>query len=208
MRSAQWVAVTFLACAAAGAQAVQGQGLVASADQLWPRWQGRLALGTQGSLLHPDAMNADGHATHVRGATLLGDYYFSRSLRGTGRGSGYRATSGVFLGSRSGALLSTAPAVGLGGRAFSVDRRPLGGISLPGTDGAGDPSAVPYVGLGYTGSWSKSGWGFSADFGLMALTHGPGVKLGRGFTPGQNLDDAVRDVRLSPLVQLGVSYSF
>jgi hypothetical protein len=204
MRSAPWVAVTVLACAAAGAQAVQGPGLVASADQLWPRWQGRLALGTQASLLHPDAMNSDSAPLSVRGATLLGDYYFSRSLRG----SGFRATSGLFLGSRSTSLLATAPAVGLGGRAFNVDRRHLGGISLPGNDGAADPAAVPYVGLGYTGSWSKSGWGFSADFGLMALNHGSAVKLGRGYTGGQNLDDAVRDVRLSPLVQLGVSYSF
>lgn len=208
MRSAQWVAVTFLACAAAGAQAAQGPGLVASADQLWPRWQGRLALGTQGSLLHPDAMNADSLGPHVRSATLLGDYYFARSLRGTSRGSGFRATSGVFLGPRSMSLLATGPSVGLGGRAFNVDRRSLGGISLPGSDAASDASAVPYVGLGYTGAWSKSGWGFSADLGLMALAQGSAVKLGRGFTGGQSLDDALRDMRLSPLVQLGVSYSF
>jgi hypothetical protein len=208
MRSAQWVAVTFLACAAAGAQAIQGQGLVASADQLWPRWQGRLALGTHSPLFPRDTMNADSHAPNVRAATLLGDYYFARSLRSTGTGSGFRATSGVFLGSRSTSLLSTGPTVGLGRRAFSVDRRSLGGISPPGVDGPADQAAVPYVGLGYTGASSKTGWGFSADFGLMALAPGSAVKLGRGSTGGQSLDDALREMRLSPLVQLGVSYSF
>lgn len=202
MRSTQWVAVIFLACSAAGTQAAQGPGLVVSADQLWPRWQGRLSLGTQAPLSHPDTMNADSAAPNVRAATLLGDYYFARSLRGTGRGSAFRATSGVILGSRSTSLLSTGPSVGLGGRAFSIDRRSLGSISLPGSEAPAEQSAVPYVGLGYTGLSSKSGWGFSADLGVAA------VKLGRGFTGGLNLDDAVREMRLSPLVQVGVSYSF
>jgi len=66
---------------------------------------------------------------------------------------------------------------------------------------------VPYFGFGYTGLPSKAGWGFSADLGVMALNPGSAVKLGRVFG-GQNLDDVLRDMRLSPLVQLGVSYSF
>jgi hypothetical protein len=61
--------------------------------------------------------------------------------------------------------------------------------------------------VGYTSLYGKSGWGFSADFGLMALSPGSAVKLGR-VLGGQSLDDVLRDMRLSPLVQLGVSYSF
>jgi hypothetical protein len=38
----------------------------------------------------------------------------------------------------------------------------------------------------------------------MALNPGSGLRLGRG----QSLDDVVRDMRLTPVLQLGVSYSF
>lgn len=202
MRSTPWVAAALLAASAGVQAAVQGPGLVASPDTVWPRWQGRLSLGTHDALPHRDTMNPD--AGGVRSASLLGDYYFARSL-GPGSGSGFRATSGVFLGTRSASLLATS---GLNGRAFSIDRRSLGGLALPALDGPADPSATPYVGVGYTSHWGKTGWGFSADFGLMALAPGAAVKLGRGFTGGQSLDDAVREMRFSPLVQVGVSYSF
>jgi hypothetical protein len=62
--------------------------------------------------------------------------------------------------------------------------------------------------LGYTGLSSKGGWGFSADVGVMALSPGSSVKLGRVFSGNQSLDDLLREMRLSPLVQVGVSYSF
>jgi hypothetical protein len=34
------------------------------------------------------------------------------------------------------------------------------------------------------------------------------VRFGRVFNGSQSLDDVVRDMRLAPVVQLGVSYSF
>ena len=95
-------------------------------------------------------------------------------------------------------------------RAFSVDRRSVGGLQLPGLpDTSPDSSgAVPYLGVGYTGLSGKAGWGFSADLGVMALNPGSAANLGRVFGNVQNLDDVLRDMRLSPLVQVGVSYSF
>jgi hypothetical protein len=33
-------------------------------------------------------------------------------------------------------------------------------------------------------------------------------RLGRLFGSGQNLDDLVRDLRMTPMFQLGVSYAF
>jgi hypothetical protein len=155
-------------------------------------------------------MNPDRSGLKLSGATLLGDYYFTRSLPRLGDSGGFRATSGVFLGARSGSLVSTGPATGLGGRAFSVERRSIGGLTLATASDPATPETgtVPYVGLGYTGLPTKGGWGFSADVGLMALSPGSAVKLGRAFTGGQSLDDALRDMRLSPLVQVGVSYSF
>ena len=67
----------------------------------------------------------------------------------------------MFLGTRSGFLLSTGPGTGVGGRAFSVDKRTVGGLKLPGLPEKlpDSGSAVPYVGLGYTGLPGKSGWG-------------------------------------------------
>jgi hypothetical protein len=202
MRSARWVAAATLVMGTAGSAWGAGDGLMPSDASLWPRWQGRLALGTLSPAAHPDAMNLDSQALRLGGASLLGDYYFSRSLRGVGSGSGFRATSGVILGSRSSSLLTAAPSGSFTGRAFNVDRRTLGmwGLQSP-ADTGNDP--VPYVGLGYTGLAGKGSWGFSADLGVMALNPGSAVKLGR-----QGLDDSLRDLRLSPMVQLGVSYSF
>ena len=209
-RTARWLGVVALAAMAAGnACAVDGEGLVPSADSLWPRWQARLSLGTGSTLSHPDAMNPDNANVQVSGASLLGDFYFLRSLRGIGSGSGFRATSGMLLGNHAPSLLATPASVGLTGRAFNVERRSLGGLSLStAPDANTDPAAVPYVGVGYTGLAGKGGWGFSADFGLMALNPGSAVKLGRVFSGNQSLDDVLRDMRLSPLLQLGVSYSF
>ncbi|RQP23230.1 hypothetical protein DZC73_19165 [Albitalea terrae] len=162
-----------------------------------------MALGTLSPGSHPDWLNADAAGLKVGGASLLGDYYFSRDLRGVGSASGFRATSGVLMGSRSSSLLLGNPSANLGGRAFNIDRRSVGVWGLqtmtPG-DNASDP--LPYVGVGYTGLAGRGGWGFSADLGVMALNPSS-VKLGR-----QALDDSLRDLHLSPMFQLGVTYSF
>jgi len=211
MRTAHWIMAALMTCSAAGsAWALEGDGLMPPKHTPWARWQARLSLGTTTPLLRYDPMNADTRGLKPSGATVLGDYYFARSLASLGDSGGFRATGGVFLGNRSTSLLSTAPGVGLAGRAFSVDRRTVGGLgALPSADTPSEPGgAVPYVGLGYTGQPSKGGWGFSADLGLMALSPNSTVKLGRAFTGGQSLDDALRDMRFSPLVQVGVSYSF
>jgi hypothetical protein len=209
MRSVHWVmGAALAACAATNAAALEGEGLVAPDTASWPRWQGRLALGSTGPLFHLDAMNPDQSGLQVNAAGLLGDYYFARSLRSRGSGGGFRATSGLFFGSRSSTLLWSSQAPVLSGHAFNVDRRGIGGLSLASTDGTSDPGPVPYLGVGYTGMAGKGGWGFSADLGVMALSPGSAVKLGRVFSGNQSLDDALRDMRLSPTLQLGVSYSF
>ena len=43
---------------------------------------------------------------------------------------------------------------------------------------------------------------------MVSLSPGTAVKLGKVFTGNQALDDTVRDMRWSPVLQLGVSYSF
>jgi hypothetical protein len=62
----------------------------------WPQWQGRLSFGTTTPLFSQDAMNTGTTGIKLSGATLLGDYYFTRTLR-LGNSGGFRATSGVVV---------------------------------------------------------------------------------------------------------------
>jgi len=154
----------------------------------WPRIQGRLALGA---------------ATDVRlgSASLMGDYYLTGPLVARDRLSGgLRATSGLVMGPRS-ALLSNPALPPSLASPFSLSR--LSGTSPVSTDGSLDVGAAPYLGIGYTGVATKGGLSFSADLGLAALNTGPGLRLSRAPS-GQGLDD----LHVTPVLQLGLSYSF
>jgi hypothetical protein len=58
--------------------------------------------------------------------------------------------------------------------------------------------------VGYSGLLAKSGWGYWADIGLVVQNPGGVIGIGRA----QGFDDVLRDLRLAPLVQVGVNYSF
>jgi hypothetical protein len=197
--------------------ATEGEGLTAA-----PRWQGRILLGTasSNSLLGNAGSSAEKllsaqSGSAVRGVSVMGDYYFGNrpvarsaaSALADQIGGGFRATSGLLVGPR-GASYASLGAAGFAAssRNFSVDLR---SASLPLADqAASEANAVPYLGVGYTGVSVKGGWGFSADVGVMALNPSSAVKLGRVLGGGQSLDDALREMRVSPVLQLGVSYSF
>ena len=176
-----------------------------------PKMQGRVRLGMSTPAPEVTSFPVTAGDARLSGASLLGDYYFgTRSATRDGDSSGFRATSGVYVGSRTGlwgGQTSASPGSGL----LSVDRQ---GFSLAAptavgeTGGDAGSTAVPYLGLGYSGHSIKSGWGFSADFGLMALNPGGALRLGRAFGGGQSLEELMRELRFSPVVQLGVSYSF
>ena len=77
-----------------------------------------------------------------------------------------------------------------------------------GTDPVNETSGtLPYIGIGYSNLSPRSGWSFSADLGLVSLRPATRSASAGVFGGSQNLDDVVRDMRLTPLVQLGVSYS-
>jgi hypothetical protein len=171
-----------------------------------PWLQGRVTLGMS---VEASATALPGNTSRLGSASLLGDYYFSRAGVREGEASGFRATSGVFLGSQLGMWGGHAQGT-LSSGLISIERHSFSLLALPpSAEGASqEGSTVPYLGLGYSGVSLKSGWGFSADLGLMALNPGNAVRLGRVFGGGQSLDAALRDVSLSPIVQLGVSYQF
>ncbi|MEY2690675.1 MAG: hypothetical protein RL375_4875 [Pseudomonadota bacterium] len=124
----------------------------------------------------------------------LGNIYFSRF-------AGLRATGGVLGLSRStaGRLLAS------GGPQTPLQLDRPGSI----TGFEGPAQALPYLGLGYSSRWltgptsAASTWGVSADLGLMAASPRSAVRLGQ-----QGLDDTLRELRLAPMLQFGVSYTY
>ncbi len=168
------------AAAACSMGAVAADGLSIS-DAAWPRWQTRVSITAPAAL--------PGAETRVLSASLLGDYYFSvpRLLPLTAQG-GLRATSGV----------------------ITVSGGYGSGLARPSLNGADALESLPYLGLGYTRLSARGGWGFSADVGLVAQNPANAWRLGRALlgNPRQDLDDAVRSLRLAPHMQLGVRYTF
>lgn len=112
-------------------------------------------------------------------ARLLGDYPIDAWRLGPT--TGLRVTSGLVLNQRF---------------------NPLGSADADNRD------AWPYLGLGLSGNGLRGNWGFRADFGLAAQSLGSAVRLGRVLGGGLSVGDAVRDMRLQPLVRLGMNYSF
>lgn len=209
MKSAAWMlALGLSALPAVSARAAEGDGLTPNSQQLpWSRWEARVLLGGNAPLWRADVGTAEATGLKPRSLGLLGDFYFSRSLRADGTASGFRTTSGVIVGPRG----VPWPALGAGltqRSPFSADRRLFGASAALLATELTDTATLPYVGVGYSGLSLRGGWSVSADLGLVAQAPGQAVKLGRVFTGTQALDEMLRDLRLSPVLQLGVSYAF
>jgi hypothetical protein len=205
MRQFTWMFAGALALLSTAALAADNDARQPGADPLeWSRWQGRLSLSTPST---PARLGADNSVARFGSASLMGDYYFSRSLVGARQLGGFRATSGLIVGPRS--LLGSAQGGFASGNAFSIGSRSTGLAPLPLTgDVSAETTTATYLGVGYTNLSVRSGWSFNADLGLVGSGTGSGARLGRGLSGGQNLDDAVREMRMTPLLQLGVTYAF
>ncbi|HSV72064.1 MAG TPA: hypothetical protein VLI72_18315 [Methylibium sp.] len=197
------LAAACIAAMPARAQVVEGAGL--QPDGAWSRWQGRIGLAVG----EPAGPAWGEGALRARPAlTLLGDYYLLQqgsALPGSYSG-GVRATGGLLVGARAqpwGWAPSGAAALHTG---YSSQRRSFSLLQgARGIDGDVLPESLPYFGVGYTGlrSLQDGGWGFSADLGVVALRPRSVVRLGQ-----QSVTDLLRDLQLSPMLQLGVSYAF
>ena len=188
-----------LSLAMAGAAAADGRGLVVDADRLsWPAIQARLQVSTEP--LAPSFGAFDTTTTRPRSAALFGDYYVSRPF--FGNSGGVRLTSGVLTGPR-GAVFGPGQATTPALFGFSAASRGAGS-ALTEANGEGSQT-LPYLGIGYSGSSLRGGWGFSADVGLAAQNGNQ--RLLRSMM-NQSLDDTLRELRLTPVLMLGVSYRF
>ncbi len=173
---------------------------VAPDDAVWPQWQARLTVST--TQLDRVSLTGEPGAgrNSLQSAQLLGDYYF---LRASDFGiaaalGGLRATGGLLYGS-PGSL----PGPSLPGQPFSVAMQPaLGDAAASGL------ATVPYIGLGYSAGYAHGSVSVSADFGLVAESPGSITRAGRVLLGTQGLDGMLRELRLSPVLKLGMRYSF
>ncbi len=171
--------------AAANAQAANGITAPPAGD-VWPQWQARLTVNSM--TLSPVALTVDPARATSASATLLSTVYFDTpGLRLSSLAGGLRATSGLMATPRAVALASWAP-------------------SAP----EGNLDTMPYLGIGYTGLSLKGAWGVTADLGLVAENPGGAGRVGRAIfgNGSQSWDGALREMRFSPMLQLGVSYAF
>ena len=192
---------------ASTAWAAGGDGLKTQIDDpAWARWQARLALGTTAPLWRAGLSTLEPTGLRINTVAVSGDYYLTGSLFERTALGGLRATSAMIVGPRS--LAATGqPSLGAKGNGFAIERRLLAASS---SLAAGDveSASTPYFGLGYTGLSLRGNWSFSADMGMVALSPGNAVRLGRVLGGTQSLDDMLRDMRLAPVLQMGVSYAF
>ena len=191
--------LSLLATCAAAWPALAGSGFVApDASTLWPLWQARIAVQTAAvsplNLMH----GLDGGTAHRswQGGAVLGDYYFATPAFGS-----FRASGGLMVGTLGGAPLrsaSTGPRLG-----WSLQTS--GQAPTPGAD---TPGTVPYLGLGFSGAAWRQSLSITADLGLVAERPGAVGNVGRALFGSQGMESALREMRLSPLLQVGLRYTF
>jgi hypothetical protein len=213
MRSLKCLAPMALACLAGAATADTGLKLDA-AGGYWFANQPRLHLQATSLSAEPVRLGYSTAAPLSRhiplAASVTGDYYFSSDIAESEEvRTGFRA---------SGALLIRQPGISLAEAAWtSRSTAHLGGSArltpmaltseLAGAQ-AYSISTLPYVGIGYSGMSLKHGWGFWADVGLVVQSPGSAVGLGRALSGSQGVDEVLRELRMAPMVQLGVNYAF
>lgn len=167
------------------------------AESLWPQWQARVALQTTVTpRSNPWALveRSDQPRT-AQGAALLGDYYFAQPLLGH-----FRASGGLMFGALGGAPNAVA-----NGSRSGLWFQSLGGATTTAADPLG---TVPYLGLGFTSSAWRKAWYLTADVGWVAEQPSALGGVSRALQGSLGWDQALRDMRLAPLVQLGVRLAF
>ena len=172
--------------------------VVKQADELWPQWQARIAI--QSSETAPQGLSRllEGAASprSWQGGALLGDYYFARPSFG-----GFRASGGVMFGATGGAPLLASTA----GPHLGLMVQTTGYGTAPSSE---TPGTVPYLGVGFTSAAWRDVLSLSADVGLVAEQPSAAGAAGRALFGNTGRENAWRELRLSPVLQLGLRYRF
>lgn len=199
---------------AAGIACADGGLKVDKIGGFWSSAPGQLqlnALVLETARRYSGATGADmGASAAPLAASVTGDYYFSKNLADAAQPrSGFRASSALLL-RPAGVPLSELAWSSRSMASFAAPSRPLLGYQAPRLGEAPEPAmnALPYLGIGYSDYSLKNGWSFWADVGVVMQSAGATGTLGRPLTGTQSLDDMVRELQLSPMLQLGVNYAF
>ncbi len=185
----------------------RGQGLAVKGQSQWPHWEGRIGAvidrpinPVRDSFVLTQPVQA---GLHMRSMHVLSDYYVE---------GGFRATVGLVSGEAGQAWWSSGD--NGGGLNLSVQHidslgAPVGlgqqrGLTLP------QPNA--YVGAGYSTRLSNTQqnevWRFNADFGLINTSGANGTSLSSILQGERTLDEAIRTMRMRPVVKVSVGYAF
>jgi hypothetical protein len=183
---------------AAAPCAAQGLNLP-TAETLWPQWQARITLlTTGGSALALAPLSESGAApSGLRGGALVGDYVFASPTFGQ-----FHASGGLLSGHLGGLPLASALAGQRLGVAVQRSVAPAWG------PGAETPATLPYIGFGFSGAAGLAGLSLTADLGLVAERPEAAAGLGRALFGNQGMERSLRELRLAPVMQLGVRYTF
>ena len=173
-----------------------GDGLKINTDSSedWSSWQTRLATTAPALPLW-----SSWGASQPSNMMLAGDRYFGWGRLGDA--GGVRATGALLLGAGSIAP-STSPGGIHGSDGFW---RGVGATGLAEQDSSG---AIPYLGLGYSAWWARTGLGVSADLGLAAQRPGQAVRFGRALSGNEGFEDVLRAMQIAPMLQVNLSYAF
>lgn len=173
----------------------QAQGL-ALTEQVRQSWPTRLVVGQ------------DWNGSRGAVGSLLNDLWANGGvpLGRDGLPSGLRASGGMVLGGGSAAL---AAASVMGGAGARWDSARLGAGSLPASPQERPDlyQPQPYLGIGYTHRSGDGTWDLSADLGMVGASDSS-ISWGRTLLDPNRLDEAVRNLRLRPILQFGARYRF
>lgn len=209
MRILRGVASMALTCAAGIAAAQSGLKLD-GASGFWAGTQTNLRVHTlrlDDPALHLGSQAVPGLAGRTfMAASLGGDYYFSTFTSDAQARTGFRASSALLI-RQPGVSLSDLTLSSRTTARYGLAGQP--GLALGGTDESTySVSTMPYLGFGYSDYSLKSGWGFWADIGLVVQSPGNALGVGRVLSGTQGVEDLLRELRMAPMVQFGVNYSF
>lgn len=185
----------------------RGQGLALKGNTQWQHWEARIGAvidrpinPVRDNFVLAQPMQA---GLQMRSMHVLSDYYV---------GGGFRATVGLVSGEAGQAWWSSGD--NGGGLNLSVQHidslgAPVGlgqqrGLTLP------QPNA--YVGAGYSTRLSNTQqsevWRFNADFGLINTSGANGTSLSSILQGERTLDEAIRTMRMRPVLKVSVGYAF
>ena len=67
---------------------------------------------------------------------------------------------------------------------------------------------MPYLGIGYSDYSLQERLGLLGRYRLVVQSPGNALGVGRVLSGTQGVEDLVRELRMAPMVQFGVNYSF